>query len=107
MGLEESMNDQLQELQTLAAAARSKRGRMDAPSRARAAELLVSIWRDSPELATETAVLFDDLNSEAIAEAVSRMWSDLPAERRNEFKNCIYKPTSERSIRRLTLLVAA
>jgi hypothetical protein len=101
------MDEQLRELQVLAAQARSKKGRMDAASRLRAAELLASLWRESPELARETPLLFDDLSSEAVADAVLKMWPSLPDERRSDFKRSLYKPTTERSTRRLALLVAA
>lgn len=102
------MNDQLSELQNIASAARNKKtNRMDAQTRLRAAELLASIWSTSEELAEETVSLFDDLQSEAVADAVSRMWPQLPEERRALFKNRIYKPTSERTARRLALFIAA
>ena len=102
------MNEQLSELQNIASAARNKKtNRMDAQTRSRAAELLASIWSTSEDLAEETVSLFDDLQSEAVADAVSRMWPELSEERRALFKNRIYKPTTERTTRRLALFVAA
>jgi hypothetical protein len=101
------MDEQLLELQALAEQARSKKGRMDAPSRLRAAKLLVSLWRESPEAAREIPLLLDDLSSEAVADAVSKMWPSLPPERRLDFKKALYTPTTERAIRRFALLVAS
>lgn len=101
------MQEPLIELQQMAETARAKRGRMDSATRSRAAELIASIWRETPDNASETTHLFDDLDSEAVAEAVSKMWSTLPPEHRSTFKKALYKPTTERTVRRLVMLVRA
>lgn len=93
------MQEPLIELQQMAETARAKKGRMDSETRSRAAELIASIWRETPESASETIHLFDDLDSEAVAEAVAKMWSTLPPEHRTTFKKALYKPTTERTVR--------
>lgn len=101
------MEQRLEELRALAEAARAKKGRMDAQSRSRAADLIGEIWTSSSELAGETPRLLEDLTPEAVADAVCKMWPALTNVRRQEFKRTLHRPTSEKGTRRLALLIAA
>lgn len=100
------MIEELQELEHLANASRNKKGRMDSESRSKATELLVRIWLDYPDQAVDTIRYFEDLQSEAVAEAVGKLWPRLSEAGRIQLDRSIPKPNSERSIRRLSLFIA-
>lgn len=100
------MIEEVQELEHLAIESRNKKGRMDSESRSRATELLVKIWSDSPEQAVKTIRFFEDLQSEAVAEAVGKLWPRLSESGRTQLDRSIVKPNSDRSMRRVSLFVS-
>ena len=100
------MIDELQQLEHLALASRNKKGRMDVESRSKATELIVKIWLDIPDQAGETIRYFEDLQSEAVADAVGKLWPLLSPAARIQLVRSIQKPTSERAMRRLSLYIS-
>src|SRR5450631_3188675 len=101
------MIDELQQLEHLALASRNKKGRMDVESRSKATELLVKIWLSIPDQAGETIQYLEDLQSEAVADAVGKLWPLLSPAARIQLSRSIQKPTSERSTRRLAAAAAS
>lgn len=101
------MDERITELEAIALAARAKRGRMDAAGRDKASALLASIWADSSTDPEPTLRVLEDLKAEAIAEALRSCWPRMDISRRNIFRKWVPAPSTEKSYRRLTFLVAS
>ena len=101
------MDERINELESLALAARENKGRMDAASREKASELLASIWEDSSIDPASTLQLMEDIKAEAIAEAVRSCWPRMDISRRIRFRRWVPAPSTEKSYRRLAFLVAS
>jgi hypothetical protein len=101
------MNDRITDLESIALAARAKKGRMDAASRDKASALLASIWADTSIDPAPTLQLLEDLKAEAIAEALRSCWPQMDNSRRNLFRKWVPAPSTEKSYRRLTFFVAS
>ncbi len=80
---------------------------MDARKREQASQLIASIWANQTLDPAETLSSLEQLQSEAVAQAIGRVWSSLTSERRELFSQWLPEPKSERSARRLALLAAA
>jgi hypothetical protein len=100
------MDERITELESIALAARAKKGRMDVASRDKASALLASIWADSLIDPAPTLRVLEDLKAEAIAEALRSCWPQMDSNRKNIFRKWVPAPSSEKSYRRLTFLVA-
>lgn len=101
------MDERITELESIALAARAKKGRMDVASRDKASALLASIWADSSIDPEPTLRVLEDLKAEAIAEALRSCWPRMDIGRKNIFRKWVPAPSTERSYRRLTFLVAS
>lgn len=101
------MDERITELESIALAARAKKGRMDAASRDKASELLASIWADSSIDPAPTLRVLEDLKAEAVAEALRSCWPRMDIGRKNIFRKWVPAPSTERSYRRLTFLVTS
>jgi hypothetical protein len=98
--------EKVRELQEICAAARAKKGRMDAASRERASQLIERIWTDPEVDAREALGLLQDLQAEALAEGIARAWPNMPPTHRASFEQWVPAPSSEKATRRLALLAA-
>jgi hypothetical protein len=101
------MDERITEFESIALAARAKKGRMDAASRDKASTLLASIWADASVDPGPTLQLLEDVKAEAIAEAIRSCWPGMDNSRRNLFRKWVPAPSTEKSYRRLTFLVAS
>lgn len=101
------MEERITELESIALAARAKKGRMDAPSRDKASALLASIWSDASLDPAPTLQMLEDLKAEAIADALRSCWPQMDNSRKTLFRKWVPAPSTEKSYRRLTFLVAS
>ena len=101
------MDERITELESIALAARAKKGRMDSTSRDKASSLLASVWADSSIDPTPTLQLMEDLKAEAIAEALRSCWPRMDNSRKHLFQKWVPALSTEKSYRRLTFLVAS
>jgi len=101
------MDERIIELESIALAARAKKGRMDAASREKASTLLASIWADSSVDPAPALRVLEDLKAEAIAEALRSCWPRMDTGRRDVFRKWVPAPSTDKSYRRLTFLVAS
>jgi hypothetical protein len=97
----------IEELKAIALSARAKKGRMDAQERARAAEILASVWRDVETNPDHILRLMDALHYEALAQGIGAAWTDMSPEKRQVFQQWLPAPTTERDTRRLAFVAAA
>lgn len=65
---------ELEDLRSLVEGVRKKKGRMDAAERAQATQLIVTILLNSEEPLADVLPLFEDLQSDAVADGVGIAW---------------------------------
>jgi hypothetical protein len=98
--------NELDELKTLAAKVKEKKGRMDAAQRKLGAELIASILNGPFQDISEPLRLAEDFQSDAVAEGIGKAWPNVPGERRLQIMRWLPAPHGERSQRRLALVAA-
>lgn len=101
------MDEQIRELESIAQATRAKNGRMDSPSRDKASALLASIWTNPSIDFTPTLQFLEDFKAEAVASAIHSCWARMELTNRNLFQQWVPLPSTEKSYRRLSILVAS
>lgn len=93
------------ELEKIAASARAKKGRMDAASRDKAAELIASIWTNESGDVEHTLSCLGELQSEAVAAGIGNAWGAMLPDRRALFEGWLLGSTGDRASRRIALLI--
>lgn len=101
------MTGQIEQLESASIAARTKKGRMDADSRRRAASLVAAIWADPGENPELTLPYLADLKAEALADGMGRCWAAMPRERRELFNRWLPAPVAERDVRRVAFMLGS
>jgi hypothetical protein len=99
--------EHMDDFKTLADSVRKKKGRMDASTRKKGADLIAAILIDPEQDFKDMLVLAEDLQSEALADGIGMAWPTMPPERRVEIRRWIPAPQTERAQRRIALLATA
>lgn len=94
------------DLKSLVECVRKKKGRMDAAERVKATQLIATILLNPEEPLGDVLPLFEDLQSEAVADGVGIAWPTLLPQRRLEIRRWLPLPRTERAQRRIALFAS-
>lgn len=97
----------IEELKSISAVAREKKGRMDAQARSRTVQILATLWKDPNVDPRQTLGLLEHLHHEALADGIAAAWNDMASERRSLFQQWLPAPTTERDTRRAASVAAS
>jgi hypothetical protein len=98
---------EIEELKKIAEVVHNKKGRMDARERERSSHLIATVFTNESLDPSEILPLLEVFQSEAVAQAVGQAWPSLSGERRELFSRWLPEPKSEKTARRIAVLVAA
>jgi hypothetical protein len=98
--------NEVDDFRLLVEGVQKKKGRMDAIERDKATQLIAAILHHSDESVTDLLPLFEELQSEAVADGVGIVWPNLSSERRLQIRRWLPPPRTERAQRRIALLAA-
>lgn len=97
----------IDELKSISAAARQKKGRMDAQARSQTVEILAKLWKDPNIDPRQILGFLEPLHYEALADGIAAAWNEMTSERRSLFQQWLPAPATERDARRVASVAAS